>query len=433
MSTRTPGSGGALPAWFHDRKVTLGLFALLSLVCYIDRFILGALLTPLKTALSLTDEQLGRLNVVFACAYIVIVPVAGYLGDRYRRKWYVFGALVLWSFATVGSGLAESFGSLLVWRALVGFGEGVFSSLALSWIADTFAPSRRSTAFAVMMSTSQIAAWAAYHYGGKIAAESGWSHAFFIAGVPGLVLALAVPFLREPRPGASDPEPLTARDKPGWDEIRRFLVDPRYALYIVGYTIRMLAVSGLFFWGAVYLHREYGVPNKDATSFIGSAYLLAGVPGIFLGGYLAGRLARRVSGAYAFWMGAGELCSGALVLLVLTLQPALGVAEILILGQMFFAGSSWGVINPLLFEFAPVRLRSVAVSVALSISSVGSTFLSSQVIGWLSDQTGIRNALFLVPLGYFAATAIWFVLALQQRRTAGARAPTPLQGALETA
>jgi MFS transporter, Spinster family, sphingosine-1-phosphate transporter len=432
MSARTPGSGGALPGWFYDRRVTLGLFALLSLVCYIDRFILGALLTPLKTALSLTDEQLGRLNVVFACAYIVIVPVAGYLGDRYRRKWYVFGALVLWSFATVGSGLAESFGSLLVWRALVGFGEGVFSSLALSWIADTFAPSRRSTAFAVMMSTSQIAAWAAYHYGGKIAAESGWSHAFFIAGVPGLVLALAVPFLSEPRPGASDPEPLTARDKPGWGEIRRFLVDQRYALYVAGYTIRMLAVSGLFFWGAVYLHREYGVPNKDATSFIGSAYLLAGVPGIFLGGYLAGRLSRRISGAYAFWIGAGELCSGTLVLLVLTLQPALGVAEILILGQMFFAGSSWAVINPLLFEFAPVRLRSVAVSVALAISSVGSTFLSSQVIGWVSDQTGIRNALFLVPLGYFAATAIWLTLALHQRRTAGARDPALLAGALET-
>jgi fucose permease len=120
-------------------------------------------------------------------------------------------------------------------------------------------------------------------------------------------------------------------------------------------------------------------------------------------------------------------------LLVLTLQPALGVAEFLILGQMFFAGSSWGVINPLLFEFAPVRLRSVAVSVALSISSVGSTFLSSQVIGWVSDQTGIRNALFLVPLGYFAATAIWLVLALHQRRSAGAREPAPLRGALETA
>lgn len=412
-------SSPAPRSWFHNKWTTLTLFALLSLVCYVDRFILGALLTPLKVDLHLTDEQLGRLNVVFTLAYILIVPVAGYLGDRYRRKWYIFVSLVLWSFATVGSGWSKTFDALLVWRALVGFGEGVFSSLALSWLADTFTPARRSLAFAVMMSTSQVAAWAAYHFGGKVAAESGWSHAFFLAGVPGLALALAVPLLREPSPGASEPEPGVQRDKPGWPEIRAFLGDNRYQLYIAGYTIRMLAVSGLFFWGAVYLHREYGVENKIATSFIGSAYLLTGVPGIFVGGYLAGRLARKVTGAYAFWMSGGEALSGVLVLLVLSSQPSLGVAETLILGQMFFAGSSWGVINPLLFDFAPVRLRSVAVSIALAVSSVGSAFLSSQLIGFVSDHVGIRKALFLVPAGYFVAATLWVLLAAQQRRLAG--------------
>lgn len=422
-------SSSSLLARFHNRWTTLSLFALLSLVCYVDRFILGALLTPLKADLRLSDEQLGRLNVVFTLAYILIVPVAGYLGDRYRRKWYVFVSLVLWSFATVGSGWSRTFSSLLVWRALVGFGEGVFSSLALSWLADTFSPARRSLAFAVMMSTSQVAAWAAYHFGGKVAAESGWSHAFFLAGVPGLLLALLVPLLREPSPGASEPEPQLRRDKPGWPEIRAFLADARYRLYIAGYTIRMLAVSGLFFWGAVYLHREYGVENKLATSFIGSAYLLAGVPGIFLGGYFAGRLARKHTGAYALWMSGGEALSGALVLLVLSSQPPLATAQVLILGQMFFAGSSWGVINPLLFDFAPVRLRSVAVSVALAVSSVGSAFLSSQLIGFVSDLVGIRKALFLVPTGYFMAAGLWLLLAAQQRRMAGEWRERPLPSA----
>jgi predicted MFS family arabinose efflux permease len=410
--------------WIHNRWATLCLFALLSLVCYIDRFILGALLTPLKADLKLSDEQLGRLNVVFTFAYILIVPVAGYLGDRYRRKWYIFVSLVLWSLATVGSGWAKTFGELLAWRALVGFGEGVFSSLALSWLADTFAPARRAVAFAVMMSTSQIAAWAAYHYGGQIAAESGWRHAFLLAGMPGLLLALAVPFLHEPAPGASEPEPTVSRSNvsrsnPTWSELRRFLLDTRYLLYVAGYTVRMLAVSGLFFWGAVYLHRNYGLSNQNATSFIGAAYLLAGVPGIFLGGYLAGRLARKLTGAYSLWMGAGEALSGSLVLLVLTLQPSLGATKALILAQMFFAGSSWGVINPLLFEFAPVRLRSVAVSLALAVSSVGSAFLSSQLIGLVSDHVGIRRALLLVPAGYFVAAGIWLTLATQQRRLLG--------------
>lgn len=402
--------------WFHSRWTTLGLFALLSLVCFIDRFVLGALLTPLKADLALTDEQLGRLNVVFIFAYVLIVPVAGYLGDRYRRKWYVFSALVLWSFATIGSGWSESYAELLIWRALVGFGEGVFSSLALSWIADTFAPSSRSMAFAVMSSTSQIAAWAAYHFGGKIAAESGWSQAFFLAGLPGLALALAVPFVREPQPGASDPEGHASLIKPSWEEIRAFIRESRYVLYVSGYTIRMLAVSGLFFWGAVYLHRRYGVDNASATSFIGSAYLITGVPGIFIGGYFAGKLAQKITGAYALWLGTGEALSGLAVLTLLSFQPPLPVAQALILAQMFFAGSSWGVINPLLFEFTPVRLRSLGISLALAISSAGSAFLSSQIIGLASDHFGIHKALFLVPVGYFSATILWFALALRQRR-----------------
>lgn len=400
----------------QGQHLTLLLFALLSFVCYLDRFILGALLTPLKNELGLQDEQLGRLNVVFIVAYIFVVPIAGYLGDRFRRKWYIFGALLLWSFATVGSGWAKTYEALLGWRALVGFGEGIFSSLALSWIADTFAPARRPFAFAVLSSSSQVAAWAAYHYGGKVAAESGFGEAFLLAGVPGLALSVFVPFLREPAPGGSDPEPTAERSRPSFPEIRAFIGDRRYVLYVSGYLVRMVAVSGLFFWGAVYLHREYGVRSAAATSFIGSAYFLTGVPGIFLGGALAGRLARKVEGAYALWLGAGEVLSGFSVLLVITLRPELRIAEALILAQMFFAGSSWGVINPLLFEFAPARLRSVSASLALAISSVGSTFLSGQLIGFVSDQVGIRKALFIVPVGYFGAAILWFVLGLHQRR-----------------
>jgi MFS transporter, Spinster family, sphingosine-1-phosphate transporter len=409
-------TGGEEAALRRSGWFTLGLFALLSLVCYIDRFILGALLTPLKSALRLTDEQLGRLNVVFVVAYILIVPLAGFLGDRYRRKGFVFVSLVLWSAATLGSGCAKTYRTLLVWRALVGFGEGVYSSLSLSWIADSFSPGRRQMAFSVIMSMSQLAAWVAYHFGGKVAAESGWGHAFVIAGIPGIVLAFAVPLLREPRPGASEPEPLALRAKPGLPEIRRLLVEPRYVLYLAGYTVRMLAVGGLFFWGAVYLHREYGIANKDATSFIGAAYLLTGIPGIYVGGHVAARLARKLVGAYALWLGLGEALSGVAVLLVLVFQPLLPAAKALILAQMFFAGSSWGVINPLLFEIAPVRLRSVGVSVALAVSTAGSTFLASQVIGLVSDQVGIRKALSLVPVGYFAAAVLWFVLSARQRK-----------------
>jgi predicted MFS family arabinose efflux permease len=406
---------------------TLALFAALSLVCYIDRFILGALLTPIKADLGLSDEQLGRLNVVFMFAYITIVPIAGLLGDRFPRKWFIFFSLVLWSFASIGSGWALTFGSLLAWRATVGFGEGVFSSMAPSWIADTFGSARRSLAFAVITCTGQIAAWVAYHFGGKIAAESGWQQAFFVAGIPGLILALGVIFLREPKAGSADPAPIENLAKPSLAEIFRFIRQPDYLLYVSGYTIRMLAVSGLFFWGAVYLHRVYGVENKAATSFIGSAYFLTGTPGIFLGALIAGRLARRIRGSYASWIAGGEILAGLSVAAALLLANDLTTAKYLLLAQMFFAGNSWGVINPLLFEIAPARLRSTSIAIALAVSSTGSAVLASQVIGLVSDRFGIASALLLVPLGYFTAGAIWLILRYRQqqgRESAQTETPT---------
>jgi predicted MFS family arabinose efflux permease len=418
MSTPIPKTSGDRAASQFNPWWTLILFAALSLVCYVDRFIVGALLTPIKESLQLSDEQLGRLNVVFVLAYVGIVPLAGFLGDRFRRKWFVLLALLLWSFASIGSGWAGNYQTLLLWRALVGVGEGVFASLSASWIADTFGSKRRSVAFAVLTCTSQVAAWVAYHYGGQIAAESGWQRAFFIAGVPGLVLALGLLPLREPQPGQADaPQPAPSPDtKPSLRETLKFVRQPDYLLYLVGYTVRMLAVSGLFFWGAVYLHRAYGVPNRAATSFIGSAYFLTGAPGIFFGAVLAGRLAQRFRGAYAAWLVVGELLAGVATLILLLAVANLAAAKWLLLLQMFFAGNSWGVINPLVFEIAPIRLRSTAVALGLAVSSAGSAVLGGQLIGWISDRVGLGSALLLVPAAYFAAAGLWLALHARQRR-----------------
>jgi MFS family permease len=422
--------------WFHDRWTTLGLFTLLSLVCFIDRFITGALLNPIKGEFHITDEQLGRLNLIFIFAYILIVPVAGYIGDRHARKWYIFFSLLIWSVASIGSGWAAGFGTLLIWRAVVGVGEGVFSSLSPSWIADLFGANLRSFAFAVIQSSSQIGAWIAYAGGGAIAAAYTWHHAFFVAGVPGLILALAVIFMIEPKRGSADGYTHAAIEKPSRREILELFRERKYLLYVSGYFFRMMGVTGVFFWGAVFLHRQFGVDNREATSLIGSAYLFAGVPGIFFAGILAGRLARRVRGTYAFWLVGSEILSAVCVSIVLLYIHDLTTAKLLLLGQMFFAGNSWGMINPLLFDFAPIRVRSLAVSTALAFSTAGTALLGNELIGFASDHVGIQKALLLAPAGYLIAAFLWLLLGLDQVRQKRdsheipARNPTSLRPAI---
>ncbi len=378
---------------------------------------MGALLIPIKAEFRLTDEQLGRLNLVFVFAYLAVVPIAGYIGDRLPRKWFILMSLIVWSLASLGSGLSVSFGALLVWRSIVGLGEGVYASLYPSWIADTFGPSLRSIAFAVLMSTGQIGAYIAYAGGGAVAAASTWRNALFLAGVPGLMLALAVIFLREPSRGAADGYTSTDQiPKPSRRDIAGLFQDRKYLLYLGAYTLRMLGVSGVFYWGAIYLHRHFGIANKEATAFIGAAYLFAGTAGIFVAGVAAGRIARRRRGVFAYWLMVGEIGSALSVTAMLLFAEDPFTAKLLLLSQMFFAGNSWGAINPLLFEFAPVRVRGLAVSVASAFQTIGSAFLASELLGIASDRCGIERALFLAPAGYLLAASLWLVLALRQTR-----------------
>jgi predicted MFS family arabinose efflux permease len=401
-------------SWFHNRWTTLTVFAGLSLFACIDRFIAGALLTPIKADFHVTDEQLGRLNLIFIITYVLFVPLGGYVGDRFPRKGFIFSALLIWSAATLGSGLAAGFGALLIWRAIVGLGEGVYSSLTPTWIADTFGPRLRSMAFAVIQSTSQIGAWIAYAGGGAVAAAFSWHQSFFVAGVPGLLIGIAVIFLIEPKRGAADGYQGRELKKPTRTETAALFRQKSFLLYLTGYFVRMMGVTGIFFWGAVYLHRQFDVPNQAATAFIGSAYLFTGVPGIFFASFLAGRWARRGQGAYAFWLAGSELSAAVFVSIMLLYVHDLATARILLLGQMFFAGNSWGVITPLLFEVAPLRVRNLAVSSAQVSFTAGSALLGSELIGLASDQWGIAHALLLAPLGYILASICWLLLGWRQ-------------------
>src|SRR4051812_11754690 len=95
-----PSAAARSPFTVRGRVATLALFTALSLTCYVDRFIMGALVTPVKLEFGLTDEQVGRIEAVFNLAYVVAVPVFGFLGDRIRRKGLLLAGLLVWSVAS---------------------------------------------------------------------------------------------------------------------------------------------------------------------------------------------------------------------------------------------------------------------------------------------------------------------------------------------
>ena len=183
---------------------TLAILSGLNFVNYLDRYVMSAVVTPMQKELSLSDGDAGWAASAFMLGYFISAPIFGYLGDRLPRKYLMLTGVIIWSLATAGSGLAQNFAQLFAIRMVVGVGEACFVTMGPSWISDCFASTRRNTALTLFYVAIPFGSAIGFTIGGWFAQHGDWRGAFIYAGLPGVLLALSLLFLREPRRGESD-------------------------------------------------------------------------------------------------------------------------------------------------------------------------------------------------------------------------------------
>jgi predicted MFS family arabinose efflux permease len=169
---------------------------------YFDRMAMTFLSPYVVKDLGLTNTQVGALGSGLSLTWALGAFLIGLWSDAVgRRKPFLLAFMVIFSVCSVLSGLAGSFGTLLASRALMGAVEGPFLPICLAIIAAASVQSRRGlnvgivqNGFGSLIGTAIapiVLVWLADHYG--------WRSAFYLAAVPGLVLALLVwRFIREP-------------------------------------------------------------------------------------------------------------------------------------------------------------------------------------------------------------------------------------------
>src|SRR5882672_5236311 len=192
----------------HSPRAILALFTALNLLNYLDRTVLSAVLAPVQGDLHLSNFVAGWLPTIFLIGYFATSPVFGALGDRVpaggRTKLIALG-IAVWSAATVASGLAMGTGSLIAARALVGVGEASYATLAPTLIDDLAPASQKSRWMSIFYAATPIGSALGYLVGGAIESSHGWRAAFFVAGGPGLAIALLCLLIVEP------PRPVVAQ------------------------------------------------------------------------------------------------------------------------------------------------------------------------------------------------------------------------------
>lgn len=283
----------------QSRLYVLIILTLVYTFNHIDRQILVILLEPIKADMGLSDAQLGLLSgLAFAAFYATLgIPIAMW-ADRGDRRKIIALALTIWSGMTAVSGLAQNYWHLLIARMGVGVGEAGCTPPATSMISDLYAPEERATALGIYTTGIGLGIVGGFAIGGIIYEALGWRAAFFIAGIPGLLLALVVRFtLKEPIRGQSE-DRQDEGEAPSLAETMSFISRQTSFLWLLaGCSLICISANAFLVFTSSHLQRTYDVGPGDVAMPLG--LLIGGVGGI--GAVVLGKLCDRLSQKTLSW------------------------------------------------------------------------------------------------------------------------------------
>ncbi len=272
-------------AWF-----ALTVLFLINMVNFFDRLIIGAVGEPIRREFELSDASLGLLSTAFTLLYAFVGIPFGRLADRVPRKNILAAGVFVWSLLTFASGFARNFWQVFLLRLGVGIGEASCAPAATSLISDLFPEEKRARAMSIFMLGLPVGIALSFWVSGTVAQTYGWRAAFFVAGVPGILLAAAAMFIREPARGsaATQAEPTDKIERP----FRKILSSRTMIWLILSGAIHNFSLYALSSFMTPYLMRHHGLEIRDAAII---AMLVNGIftlPGLLLGG-IAGDMAAK--------------------------------------------------------------------------------------------------------------------------------------------
>jgi MFS family permease len=414
MSDATSGAQPQQQSSLAYGWLTVGLLTIAYIFSFIDRYVLGLLIEPIKADLGLTDTQIGLLlGPAFAIFYATMGLPLGWLADRKNRVKIVAVGIAVWSIATAASGLARNFTHLFIARMSIGVGEATLSPCAMSIISDSFPPEKRSRPIAVYTMALSVGAGFASLLGAGVLtwAKSGgsitlpwvgelvpWQATFFIVGLPGLVLSVLFFLLREP--ARSGGPSAVGGSLP--DMLKHVLA--RWRMYggFVSVFCFMTIVAYSQGWGAALFERTWGWETSYYASINGVLLIICGPAAVLSAGWLCDHWIaqgkRDAAMKIALFGVFVTVLTGALFPLMPSAPLAMGVFALNNMG--IGMTSAMGVTA--LLRIAPGPIKAQTVALYYMCISMAGLFLGPTAVALLNDYVfgveGIRYSMAVIPI-----------------------------------
>ncbi|WP_116368176.1 MFS transporter [Parahaliea mediterranea] len=374
---------------------------------YMSRQVLNAVFPLIKDEWLLTDQQLGLLSGIVALMVGLLTFPLSLLADRWGRIRSLALMAILWSLATLGCALAQSYEQMFLARFLVGVGEAAYGSVGIAVVLSVFPVGLRATLASAFMAGGMFGSVLGVGFGGVIAEHFGWRSAFSSMALFGLVLAVLYPFIvTEKRIGSCR---LAASEKGVLDSnpLRTLFSTRSVLCAYIGSGFQLFVAGTLIVWVPSYLNRYYNM-ETDQAGLLAAFFLVCSGVGTILCGMLSDYLARhcparKVSLAIAYSVSTFLLLSLAFALPHGGLQLAL-----LTLGMMVVSGTN-GPSTAMVANLTNYRIHSTAFATLTLANNLLGMAPGPLLTGRISDMVGLQATLQLVPFMSLLAAGVFFL------------------------
>ena len=338
-----------------------------------DRQVFNSVLPLIRDALSLTDRSVSLIAVFFNLFYAAMVPIGGWVGDRFSRKWVTTLSILFWSIATMFTGLANGVFLLILTRSIAtGGGEAFFGPANYSLLGQ-YHTDTRARAMSIHQTSYYVGVILAGWLAGYIGDHLGWQYAFY-------------PRNETPGQAGSDVKVSIL------DGFRTVFTTPTALMVTIGFCGFIFVITGYMTWVPTFLQENFGQTGAQAGLNSMLWTYVAAFAGVLLAGTLSDKWATRDPRKRMIIQGAGLILGAAFL-------PFMGTAKSVWILYLCFAG--WGFfraffdanIYAALYDVTPEHLHASCSSAMIMTGfAVGAT--APYVLAIIKESTGSLNATF---------------------------------------